>query len=341
MNHHLREIGLGAVILVCGVLIGRFGDGRSKEIASLRAQIDAIGAKNRSRGEVGRPTMKAGPFDGMARPSATERHSSGEIPMGASAEEYEDHLRIQKARRSGEFFLRFDDPVERRSYQSVVKSLVDQDEAQRRAGSHSKVFLEAGVPAEKVDSLHGHLSKIMKASLEAEGSIKQLLSARVEYDRRVRELMSEDGYSRYKEFEGSRAAERELQGLSDFLSRSRLTIDEPTSGLLRELIVDSATISAKTWHGPYDGLPEVAVGHEHVTENLKNEIARRRDAIESLEAGLGSIGISDEVRGLVRSYYSEKLAALEENLQNLVKWKGMRPAEKKAMIREISRVPVP
>jgi hypothetical protein len=216
---------------------------------------------------------------------------------------------LQRRRSAGEFILRNELPLMRRSQEwnfaaIAAKALTN------NAARYNELISQLGINPDLSRDLQIHLSRIHRASLEAQSAIIQLLDARLRYDQRMRVVLGAEKYSRYREIEKLRPAEEDVQNIQTFLVHSNQSRFEGSRELaLARLIAEADAVEDSSGHGPYSPLPSPAVGREQVIAMKEHELARLTAGSRMLINRIGEMGLDSEQRACISAYYDRKLAS--------------------------------
>jgi hypothetical protein len=224
---------------------------------------------------------------------------------------------LQRRQRAGEFILRNEPPLMRRSQEWNFATLASKA-LTNNAARYNSLFSELGISPEVSRDLQVHLSRIYRASLEAQSSTIQLLDARSRYDQRMRTLLGGEKYSRYREIEKLRPAEEEVQNIQAFVVRSNCSrLDRSRELALARLIVEANLVDDGSRHGPYSPLPKPTVGLDQAITSEEDEFARLTQGTKKLVDRIGDAGLDAEQRACITAYYGQKLASKRMEIASL------------------------
>ena len=178
----------------CGFAAGYVAFNNNSELRLLRYRLskaeDRLAHQSAGPGQIVFPKQ-----NGQAVSSTRGPH----VPPQAfiTDDELKAALKMNNRARRGEYILKFEGPVDRKLMESAISAFA------AKLGSNSApelgIFLsQLGMTAENVQQLQVHNQKIILASLEAEQAIQQVLLARYDYDKRLKSLLSPEGYSSYQ-----------------------------------------------------------------------------------------------------------------------------------------------
>lgn len=158
------------------------------------------------------------------------------------------------------------------------------------------------------EQLQGHMAKIHQASLEAEEAIAQVLDARSQYDQRVRVLLSEGDYTRYRQYEASKPAQRELENIQKYLStEKRVAIEAGYAQTLARAIQEANAADNEQWHGPYDSLPQVRVGRDQVLDWAQRRVLQASESGNRVLEQMAAAGCPEEQLKYLGEYFATRL----------------------------------
>jgi hypothetical protein len=235
----------------------------------------------------------------------------GERFPAVEEEEMEESGRLQALREQGAYTLELRDPIKRKALEEASGKIAAASESIRRMDGHPQLLAELGVPPEKAALLDHHLSMIVEASVEAEASMGQLLEARQAYEKAAKEFMGSDAYKQYQEFELGLKSRRELEKIREFTANNQLTLDDQAADQLSAIVKEFEGYTVKSWNGPFDGMPEIAVGYEQVTAGLRKDAARIEEASVAMQNAALERGFSPGFVRTLESYYDNQLQQIE------------------------------
>jgi hypothetical protein len=224
---------------------------------------------------------------------------------------------LDQRRARGEFILKNERPLMRRSQERHF-ALIAARAFTNNAAEYARVFGEFGISSDISTELQLHLSKIERASVEAENSITQVLDARLRYDQRIRSLLSQDGYARYREYEELKPAFHEVGNIQLFLRKCNgipLRADSELS--LARLLTQAKLIENSWWHGPYSPLPQPRLGWEQVIARAEMQFEQVTECANIVAKRISELGLTPEQEGCVAGYYREKLRQKQMAVEEL------------------------
>ncbi|HEX7860793.1 MAG TPA: hypothetical protein VF773_10730 [Verrucomicrobiae bacterium] len=254
------------------------------------------------------------------QPQTLQSEKSG-APGGNSVITEEDitaTMALSEREKGGEYILDLERSVDRKATRAAIEEMVF-----RTSSNNSPIlrhtFAELGLPAEFAEQLETHRDKIMQASLQAELEIKQVQSARQEYEKRLRSVLSEEDYSKYLDFERRLPSSDEMEKIREFASNAGLALDYQAEETLTQLIGDAEAYTLVSWHGPFDGLPDPRTGDEAVTQQMHEQKESITATSNVLLQNTKRAGISSEVQDMLAAYYQEQVRERERVIEALKK----------------------
>jgi hypothetical protein len=223
---------------------------------------------------------------------------------------------LEERRTRGEYVNELEDPIRRRSMkESITKGAEMLAPANRT--NLAPLFAQFGMDPDKTELLLQHVSKINEAAIEVGQTIQQLEKARSDYDKKIRSLLSPDDYNQYKQHEAAGAAREEFEKLSHFaLEKGRIPPQDEREKIIAILQAAEA-YPQQSYLGPYDGLPNFAVGREHVLGLLERQLAEVNDGGNQALQLLSEGGFPEEITKLVSDYYTEEIRKRSDEVAQL------------------------
>jgi hypothetical protein len=247
----------------------------------------------------------------------SNRGHAGSEDAGAPDEE-EELLAVLERKMRGDFILEYEDPRQRRRAEQFKAQAVELH-ASRVAPEYSRIFGELGISQEVIPQLQQHISQIYKATVEAEFSMQQLLSAKNLYKVRLKEnILSPEQYSAYIAYEESKKGAREISALETFARERNLALDPKSEQAITELLQRTQAYTEKRWDGPLDGLPEIVVGNEAAADYLNREIAQISENAVALLAMAQENNLPQDYIVLLKDYYDQIVASKRTTIENVL-----------------------
>lgn len=316
------------IVVVIGFLAGYFWADDSAEIRKLRTELYELRTSRQTTPPklpvvasrtLLNPTNPVGP---SLPHDPTNKHTtiSGLLARAkVTPGEIEATLALEKRRDEGEFLLRDERPVFKKLQEHDFMSISSQT-ASNNAEAYNSAFSSLGIPPEMSERLQNHLAKIHKASLECEASIAQVMDARREYDKRIRSVMGEEDYSRYRQYEESKPAWKELENIQKFLSEIGNTgLNSQQQQTLANLIQTANATEDGWWHGPYDPLPQVKMGKDEVLPWAEQQLNQITESAGQVLGRLAEVGLPEESQNLLRDYYANKIQQRQNSIEMISK----------------------
>jgi len=322
----MRTAGVVKVIglISLGVVAGYLFFDRSAELQQLKAQISQLESTAKSGSEsIEQPDSRP------LRPHAPAVPSSAEIPANSenaphissiapiTEEDLKVACELNERSRGGEYILAFERPTDRKFRAACIDDLVE------RMSSNSAPKLDVildrlAVRDDAKRQLEFHQKKIQKASLEAEMALEQLSEARLEYDQRARATMDDTQYGKYRDYEGSQSAVREYNKIEEFQAAKGAELSSTDKETTIALIRDLQAYTESYTHGPYDSLPDIAIGTDAVVNKLTRELTQLTEATAHLQERGVAYGIPDGQSAVLNNYYSEQIARKQSAIQRFL-----------------------
>ncbi len=238
------------------------------------------------------------------------------VPSNRTNEEIDLTTDLLERRKKGEYLLEQELPASRKFMEQRQKQIVEET-AKRNTREYSQVFSELGLNPEVSAQLQTHVSKIQKASLDVSAAQSQVLWARDAYDKKLRSLLTDEGYSSYRAYEASKPAVREYSVLQEYAQQQNFTVDPAYEQRLANLIEQTQAFTFKSYQGPFDRLPEVGVGKEMVTVQLQQDIADFTERKARIVQVAAEQGLPEEYRKLIDSYFTERINETKRSIQGM------------------------
>jgi len=310
---------VGLTFAVVGFIAGSVMFERSAQIQNLKWQLTQaraeIQALRQDKSSISSQMSLASPAPPVTAPPTNTGPTNNASEL-ISEEDVRVALDMNQRSRKGEYILKFERPTDRKIMESAVREFAARM-ASNNAPELRNMFSKLGIAREKAQLLEAHVDKIMTASLQAEQAIQQLLFARSDYDQRVRSLLNDEAYTQYRQFEASKPAVREYDLLQAYASQNNAAVDPAYQEQLVGLIQQAQAYTELTWHGPYDGLPQVATGREMVANQLQQQIDQLSQAANWIKVNASKAGLPDTYVNLLGAYYSQSIQANKDTLNGL------------------------
>jgi len=194
----------------------------------------------------------------------TSIESSRFVPRPNFSPVQEDGSGISVASEDGLSFLERARLKAQRRREEKIAQLFEQ-----RVPEYQRVFAELGVTPDRAEALMDKLREIKQASVDCQIAMQALMRSRNKYKEMAASSMSPEDAERYREYEESKPAVRELGIFKEYLTLQNSTIDPAHEDIIFNVIREAEAYTAFSWDGPYDGLPRGAEGTEAIAELLE------------------------------------------------------------------------
>ena len=214
-------------------------------------------------------------------------------------------------------------------YSGMADTMTEKERA-----AYDALFSELGLNTTNSQQLQAKLRDIRLGSMLAEEAMSAVMEQRLNYQGMVDSLMSPDARLRYEELEKTKPAVREFKKIASYftnqLGRTSATLD---SQQLTKLIAETKAITGFTSEGPYDGLPQTAVGPVAVSQHLERKMSELVSNANSLIQRLNESGSGAQELEGIAAYYQGVLEKLQQQKDGADRLVGMSPDQ----IREDAR----
>lgn len=280
------------------------------EIRSLKsllseAESNVAASQDANRQHPARQKVFQPAEDAQHVPSRTH-FNTNDLPPYLTEQDLEAAQALNIRSRAGEYILQLERPTDRKATEAAMKDLVSKM-ASNKVPELGAVFAQLGMDPEKNQQLQKHAEKIMLASLEAEMGIQQVLTARADHDKRVRSLLSDEDYARYREYEGAQLAVREYGTLQEYAGQKNITLDPAYQQFVTALVQQANAYTDNYWHGPYDGLAPVTVGREAVINRREQQVTQLTEAVNQLKQKAFEASLPEYYMSALDAYYKDKI----------------------------------
>lgn len=269
-----KSLHYGIVVALCvlAYVLGLHQPPPAAQLSTSRLHMSApkaMPARSAASSVVALLAARPSSLPGQERNSITD---SNLVAMGVTDDDLRKTSELNDLMERGQYILQFERPLSRKALHATINELASEI-AQDRIPATTTWLESKGMDDTLVKHASNHLHSIYKASLEAEGALQQLLSARNAYDARMRQWLTPDQYADYRHFEANEPARRELSKYSDFLRDTVAVADlGPVDPRVAEVLQAAGAFTEEFWHGPYDGLPNITVGFDATTEKIQAAI---------------------------------------------------------------------
>lgn len=178
---------------------------------------------------------------------------------------------------------------------------------------YTGIFTELGLKPEDQERFKSQLAELHRKAIAAGEPMRELLEARIAYDKELHAALGDKNYQHYRDYEDSKPAWREYELIREFAwSSNNLAMDPTFYDKIIQLIRESKATTTETWHGPYDPQPHPGVGQQMILVELNRRLSELRPASSNLNQRLSKSQLPGEYQRLLGNYYSHKIAELEE-----------------------------
>lgn len=228
--------------------------------------------------------------------------------LGVTIEEWNATREINAREQEGEYILLLERPTTLRLISHDFKEITSV-RSRLRSKADNEIFRDLGLTLDQIGKIRTHLSKIHTASLQAGIAIQQLLRSRYDFDERIKQLLSEHDYHRYREYERSKSAIDELEHVSMFFTEQKVEMDSRSRDVILRLIRENNAYSKIMSHGPYDSIPQVRVGSKEVLSQLNSRTEQLATNAAELLKHASSLKLANPLINGLREYYSNRISA--------------------------------
>ena len=203
------------------------------------------------------------------------------------------------------------------SQAAVLENWVERTAAEN-GPEYTGIFTELGVRPEDQAQLKSQIADLHRKAIAAGEPMRELLEARIAYDKAVRAALGDKNYDRYRSFEDSKPAKREYELIREFAASSnKLVLDAAYYDKIVSLIRESDATTTETWHGPYDPRPHPEVGMQMCLAETHRQLASFRQASTNLTTALPKSGLPEDYQRLLRDYCAHKIREMEAQAMRL------------------------
>lgn len=238
--------------------------------------------------------------------------------LKATQEDIEMTQELQKREAAGEFILRNERPLMRKSQEWNFSAIASRT-LTNNSVEYTELFSKFGVNEKDNQALQIHLGRIHRASLEAESANLQLLEAQYNFDQRVRNLLKDKYYAAYREFEEMKFARNEVNKIQHFFKDSQIAPLNSSSELaLARIIKETDTNENELWHGPYSRVPIPVIGRDQAITSAQQELKNITDSTTQILLRLGGMEFTSEQKSGIENYLGDKMHVKNRELANLL-----------------------
>lgn len=223
---------------------------------------------------------------------------------------------LEERRSKGEYVNELEDPIRQQTMKESIARGVEMLAPKNRANL-APLFARFGLADATGELLLQHVGKINEAAMEVGAMIQQLEKSRVDYDAKVRSLLSPQDYELYRQHESLDAARREFEKIMRFAGQERQAIPDNEHAGIIALIQETRAYPNESYLGPYDGLPVVGVGKESVLRIAEQRLRQITDGANQSFQLLSGRGFSEISARILFDYYSQDVRKRNDDVTRL------------------------
>ncbi len=165
-------------------------------------------------------------------------------------------------------------------------------------------FNALGIPPEKQKELIRGIVEMEEIRIRAGEELRELESRRASYDTSIQEILGEEKYAQYQDYEDRAAPKELLSDLTEFQNEAGLQGKASPEQLKQ--IEDKLTSvrgggAFRSDFGPYGSLPKVAVGPKRILSQVDEEQRYLESEAEYLQSNLSDPTLAP----IIQSYYAD------------------------------------
>jgi hypothetical protein len=316
----LALICVAVIAFAVGYFVSRNSvEAKKRDSESVQGASATWRGKHSTAPKIGKRSASLSGTGGLNPPDITSEHPESRQffeKIGVTREDLRRVEEMEKRRAQGEYILQNERPTTRKFLDHDFAQIVAQAAAEK-APEYDQLFAQMGVSPEVTEQLRTHVAKIHRASLEAEVAMQQILQARRDYDQRLRSTLSEENYQQYRHHEEAKPALREYQEFQRFVTEQKIALDPQHEPALVGLLQTTQAYTSRSWHGPFDGLPEPIFGAENVIPAEERKIAEITERAGRVLEFSAQAGVPDQYGTLLERYYAGKVQQRKALLEEL------------------------
>lgn len=314
----LRKSAIGFAVVI-SFTIGSLLSDDSAEVQRLLSELAELdqtrkpGFQASAAGSIGRKRTAAPVFGSASTPAGS---SEPEITTEELAEQHELNRKFYE---KGEYKLKYEGMA---MWKGLAKEFDRYAEGMktRVAAEYGAKFASLGIDSETSRLLQAHLVKMKRSEREADAFSIQVQEARLAYDERIRTLMTEDHYAKYREYEDSKRSLHTVEELETAAATAGTQLDPTSRDTILGLIHESEAYSSRA-HGkgssPYHPAPPPVVGVAASREVGRESLQALTQRADQLLQKAADGRLSDPALGLLRQFYSAEISNLHNGIENL------------------------
>lgn len=184
----------------------------------------------------------------------------------------------------------------------------------RESVFYNPLFARLGLTPDQAEERLKRLTQIHQHSTQVNDSLTELLSARYLYDASMKQMLSEERYKEYREWERTKPAMLESQRIKDFLAQNNIIIRDDAA-LIGAIDKNDAVLFQQT-HTAYGGIPEVVVGDDNAGVQITGDIKRLRASSSALLSSVAQ-DFPAETVNKIKMYYENYISELTSTLARI------------------------
>lgn len=250
--------------------------------------------------------------------SSTKPQIEPTPPNGAS------HIASMVPEPGTEYMLAFESDSRRKQLQKRIDSKINESIA-FRGKQFEQALIDLGISEEDTSRAMTHAWKVARASIEVEAMQQQYLKAKLDYDKRMHRLLSEEQYAKYRLFEESKKFQFEYRSFQKFTTKQGLPDFTALRNEIQGAIHEAEAYTMSFSHGPYDAMPQVGIGRQTALARLKKDIEQLAMSAAKIESTPSGQKLPPECLKALNEYYSfcldhmkEREAKLEAELSSTI-----------------------
>ena len=184
----------------------------------------------------------------------------------------------------------------------------------RESVFYNPLFARLGLTPDQAEERLKKLTQIHQHSTQVNDSLTELLSARYLYDASMKQMLSEERYKEYREWERAKPAMLESQRIKDFLAQNKIIVGDDAA-LVGAIDNNDAVLFQQT-HTAYGGIPEVVVGDENAEAQISSDIKRLRANSSALLSSIAP-DFPAETVNKIKLYFENHISELTSTLARI------------------------
>lgn len=186
-----------------------------------------------------------------------------------------------------------------------------------------------GMNGEQIKEVSQKLRGLHEQAMVAGEPMGALALQRAEYDRHMREVLGEDGYRIYREFEDSKPYRREVAKIVELAQGKETAIEPARQQELVSLLSRFDIKIDESWDGPYDPLPSPLAGAEPIAKKVGAQARSLKEGLRAMEQDPAWHALPEEVAAVASEYLRNRTTALDKQGQDLLRRSRLTPEERR------------